>query len=305
MDEEEQLQPMIEQVPVDEEEDDDGNAGGLDHPSDDCLGLSSSDHLVATSNSSNSNSGSVEQTNNNAWTWQRVFHSTLLPDNACTIRNMSIVEGPFTIKLFKFVLFTFFSIGFVHWIVSHRSEHRDVHLNFWEIWVFDGNLIASDCVVFFLVGRLWKQKGVDHLAWIGMVVFSNLYFESQHYISFLKHSLTLYEMSCGTYYIFVDPYITVYAGSRHIQSVSHHLHFLLLFYSLALAALGILCCRLAVMYSRYTLSFHLGVSNACFGHEISGSLGRFWFLLCTLDWFSLLSSSSLVCRLVGGYAFQF
>jgi hypothetical protein len=205
MDEEEQ-QPMIEEVPADEDDhgtyNDDGNAG-LDHQSDDCLGPYSGDdhHLVATNNS-NSNTDSVKQqpeaNKNNAWTWQRAFHTTLLPDNACTIRNMSIVEGPFTVKLFKFVLFTFLAIGFLHWLVSHRSEHRDVHLKFWEIWVYDGNLIASDCVVFFLVGRLWKQKGIDHLAWIGMVVLSNLYFVSQHYVSFTKHAMTMYEMSCGT-----------------------------------------------------------------------------------------------------------
>jgi hypothetical protein len=205
----EEQQPMVEayeQVPVDEDDDDDddesrdGNAG-LDHDvdatgSDDCLGPLDDDHLVATNNN---NTGRVEQPQTNAWTWQHALHTTLIPDNACTIRNIPIVEGPFTVKLLKFVLFTFLSIGFMHWLVSHRSEHRDVHLNFWEIWVFDGNLIASDCVVFFLVGRLWKQKGVDHLAWIGMVILSNLYFESQHYVPFLKHALTMYEMVCGKY----------------------------------------------------------------------------------------------------------
>jgi hypothetical protein len=131
--------------------------------------------------------------------WQGAFHTTLIPDDVCTIRNLTIAEGPFTIKLLKFILITFLAIGFMHWlIVVSSSKDRDLHLKIWEIWVYNGNLITSDCIVFFLVGRLWKQRGIDHLAWIGMVLLSNLYFESQQYVSFLQHSLTLYEMSCGT-----------------------------------------------------------------------------------------------------------
>jgi hypothetical protein len=193
MDEEQQPEfKTYEQVPVGEDNDESyGGNAGLDYD----LNAASSDddHLVATNNTAR-----VEQPQADAWTWQRTLHTTLTPDTACTsISNIPIVEGPFTIKLLKFVLFTFLGIGFMHWLVSHRSEHRDAHLNFGEIWLFDGNLIASDCVVFFLVGRLWKQKGIDHLAWIGMVALSNLYFESQHYVSFLKHALTMYEMVCG------------------------------------------------------------------------------------------------------------
>lgn len=62
--------------------------------------------------------------------------------------------------------------------------------------VFDGNLIVLDCVIFFLVGRLWRQRGVDHLGWIIPMVVCNVYFESQPYFPWLSHSLTLYQMHC-------------------------------------------------------------------------------------------------------------
>jgi hypothetical protein len=172
--------------------DDDGHAG-LDHDFD--TTINDGPVVDVTNNSSNIPQDQSSRT----WTWQRAFHTTLIPDNDCTIRNLTIVEDPVTIKLLKFIIFTFLAIGFLHWlIVVSSSKDRDLHLKFWEIWVYNGNLITSDCIVFFLVGRLWKQRGIDHLAWIGMVLLANLYFESQQYVSFLQHSLTLYEMSCGT-----------------------------------------------------------------------------------------------------------
>ena len=195
----EEQQPIVE-VFEQASLDDDGHAS-LDHD----LDTTSTDGPVVdvTNNSSSSSSSSSSNIPQNpsgrVWTWQGAFHTTLIPDDVYTIRNLAIAEGPFTIKLLKFIIFTFLAIGFLHWlIVVSGSEDRDLHLAFWQIWVYNGNLITSDCIVFFLVGRLWKQRGIDHLAWIGMVLVANLYFESQQYVSFLQHSLTLYEMSCGT-----------------------------------------------------------------------------------------------------------
>lgn len=85
----------------------------------------------------------------------------------------------------------------MHGAILHRNNHKDSNLTFEDLWKFDADLIARDSISFFLVGRLWEQpQGVDHLAWIGMMVLSNVYWESQHYIPFLRHSFTLYEMHC-------------------------------------------------------------------------------------------------------------
>jgi hypothetical protein len=129
--------------------------------------------------------------------WYHALHIPLLPDDELVVCGNQVLEGGFSIKLLKFLLLTFGSIFFLHWLVSFRTNHRDVDVKVWQLWVFDGNLIVGDAVVFFVVGRLWQQqRGVDHLAWIGTMILCNLFFESQHYIPFLRHSFTLYEIHC-------------------------------------------------------------------------------------------------------------
>jgi hypothetical protein len=130
--------------------------------------------------------------------WQRALHKTLLPDDKFMMGTHAVVEGSVVVKLLKFLFFTFGAITFWHWLIGYRQENdRDRNLKLWHIFLFEGNLIASDVVVFFLVGRLWKQRGIDHLAWLFWVVVCNIYFDSQRFFKFLQHSVTLYEMHCG------------------------------------------------------------------------------------------------------------
>lgn len=124
------------------------------------------------------------------------IYETLLPDDAWKIRGGILLEGSFLVKLTKFLLFTFGGIFYVHWLVSHRQAHRDEQLRIWQIWVFDGGLIARDAAIFFLVGRLWQKRGIDHLVWATVVLGCNVYMELQHYVPWFRHSFTLYEMHC-------------------------------------------------------------------------------------------------------------
>jgi len=73
------------------------------------------------------------------------------------------------IKLLKFILLTFVMIGMVHVIVAALFNDRDRALTLRHIWVFEGDLIVRDCLVFFVVGRLYhpQSMGIDHLAWMG------------------------------------------------------------------------------------------------------------------------------------------
>lgn len=129
----------------------------------------------------------------------KVLHTPLLPDYEFSTQGDYLVEGSLLIKLLKFIGLTFAMIAIVHSFVRTEkpfSEDRDKNLQFWQIWMYEGNLIVSDCIIFFVVGRLWRQRGVDHLAWILCAVLCNVYFESQHFFSWLRHSVTLYEMHC-------------------------------------------------------------------------------------------------------------
>ncbi|KAL3919277.1 MAG: hypothetical protein SGILL_003834, partial [Bacillariaceae sp.] len=131
---------------------------------------------------------------------------TFLPDKALSFRGVPILEGSFTVKLLKFILWTFLLVAVMHVIVGKLFDDRDRSLKLWHIWVFDGELMVRDMVVFFLVGRMWRQQGVDHLAFVGTALAANVYFEMQNFIPFLQHSVTLYQMHCiwpWTLWVFV------------------------------------------------------------------------------------------------------
>jgi Ca2+/Na+ antiporter len=151
---------------------------------------------VEDEGTANDNDGSNDPS---ASLWYKALHTPLLPDPELTIQGEYLVEGSLPIKLLKFIGLTFAMIAMVHWFVrtsKHFSSDRDRNLKFWQIWVFEGNFIVSDCIIFFVVGRLWRQRGIDHLAWIVSAILCNVYFESQHFFSWLRHSVTLYEMHC-------------------------------------------------------------------------------------------------------------
>jgi len=131
--------------------------------------------------------------------WERVIailHKNLLPDQGVVVAGFPSLEGEFTVKFLKFVLLTFGSIAIVHKIVEHHFTDRDRTMTLFHIWRYDTNIIIMDCVVYFLVGRLWKQRGVDHLAWIIPMIICNVYFECQNYATWLRHNVSLFEIHC-------------------------------------------------------------------------------------------------------------
>jgi hypothetical protein len=129
--------------------------------------------------------------------WDELLVKTLLPDTGMSIRGHAILEASgFVTKLLKFVFWTFASIALVHVIVAHLFDDRDRVLKISHIWRYEADLIVRDCFVFFVVGRLWEKRGIDHLAWMGTAFLANLYFESQNFVGFLQHSVTLFQMHC-------------------------------------------------------------------------------------------------------------
>ena len=40
--------------------------------------------------------------------------------------------------------------------------------------VYDGQPILMDTMFFFVIGRLYEQRGIDHLAWLGAMLASGL-----------------------------------------------------------------------------------------------------------------------------------
>jgi hypothetical protein len=151
--------------------------------------------LTSNPDLSHAPSGQTDNSDDNTSLWFRALHTQLLPEFELIVEGNYVVDGRFPIKLLKFVGLTFSMISLIHCIVKRYSD-RDQSLQLRQIWMFEGNLIVTDCVIFFLVGRLWRQRGVDHLAWMVSAILCNVYFESQQLFSWLSHSVTLYEMHC-------------------------------------------------------------------------------------------------------------
>ena len=64
------------------------------------------------------------------------------------------------------------------------------------MWRYEANLIVTDAVFFFVVGRLARRRGVDHPAWLLVLVASMWFSSAITNFSMFQHSFTLYEMHC-------------------------------------------------------------------------------------------------------------
>lgn len=103
----------------------------------------------------------------------------------------------FLVRLLKFMGLTWGAIALVHFLVTKYTNDRDARLTIQQLWLYEGDQISRDVMVFFVVGRIWQQPcGVDNLLWITMMALANVYFESQAFLPWLQHSVTLYEIHC-------------------------------------------------------------------------------------------------------------
>lgn len=125
-----------------------------------------------------------------------ILHHPLLPDNRYSIGSVKLVDGPFAVKLLKFWILTVVGIGAMYHAIRKVGWEHDPNMKLSDLFLYEGSLIALDVTVFYVVGRLHQQRGVDHLAWIGTALMANLYSSGITNLPFLQHSLTLYEMHC-------------------------------------------------------------------------------------------------------------
>ena len=84
----------------------------------------------------------------------------------------------------------------LHQFEIKKLEHRE-GLTLSDIWLYEGNSILLDCIVFFSVGRLYSQQlSVDHVLWMFLAFTSSMYTSVLPKFKFLQHSVTLFEMHC-------------------------------------------------------------------------------------------------------------
>lgn len=154
---------------------------------------------------------------------QRLLFSTWTSDTRINLANIAIVDGPYVIKFFKFLLFTIFGIVlyfyFVRW--PWLDWEHDTRLHLYDMFVYESQSILLDIIVFFTIGRMWQGTqtsiasgagnnhrmptrrgtttdclGIDHGAWIAVASLAIFYPSFISTLSFLQHSVTLYEIHC-------------------------------------------------------------------------------------------------------------
>jgi hypothetical protein len=92
--------------------------------------------------------------------------------------------------------------------------------------LYDGNYIILDVMVFYVVGRLFRQRGVDHVGWVLISWLSAFYASWTTTFAFLRYSVSLYEMYCKWPYalwVFCSvliPLVVVVIG-KHVQYAVH------------------------------------------------------------------------------------
>lgn len=131
--------------------------------------------------------------------WKRIgyiLNRTALPDDKFTLHGFRIVDGPPVIKFLKFVFLTYLTFfivyGFVRWVDWEHDPYYEIE----DFWENDSAYMITDGLFFFMVGRLYKKGGVDHLSWFLTMFSSTLVFSGIAELDFMQHSLSLYEMNC-------------------------------------------------------------------------------------------------------------
>lgn len=101
-------------------------------------------------------------------------------------------------------------------------------------------MVVVDASFFFLVARLHKQRGVDHLAFLLVTFAATLYASFITTFPFLQHSVTLYQMHCTwppALWLFVLLLIPLIVGIilLHVNYAVNHNVFIMKFIELVLS----------------------------------------------------------------------
>lgn len=124
-----------------------------------------------------------------------LLHTPLLPDGDLTLFGATLVDSS-TLKLLKFLALTLAGIAGTHVVVRWLGVEHDPRLTLSDTLRYESNQIILDSFVFYVIGGLYQQAGVDHVAWLGVCLMANVFSSATTEFNFLKHSVTLFEMHC-------------------------------------------------------------------------------------------------------------
>jgi hypothetical protein len=80
-------------------------------------------------------------------------------------------------------------------LLSQDWEHKR-SFTLEGFWTYESTQVVSDTVIFFTVGRLWKQRGTDQISFLLTLLASNVFMSYLPNFKFLQASVSLYAMHC-------------------------------------------------------------------------------------------------------------
>jgi hypothetical protein len=159
--------------------------------------------------------------------WQSCLSRTLLSDTCFAFRDLKILDGVEAVRFWKFLCLTAFTIALVHFVVRWADMEHDNDYTLSDLVLYDGNGIIFDMVVYFTVARMFSKRGVDHLGWFLPALVGSLYPSWIMNFSFLRYSVSLYEIHClwpASLWFYVVFVVTIVATlvCKHIQYAVRH-----------------------------------------------------------------------------------
>jgi hypothetical protein len=189
--------------------------------------------------------------------WVDLLHRNWIPEEAHGVRNVDILDSVEALRLLKFTVLTALAMVFMfHWARFMDWEH-DGSYSMQDMLLFDAGNMMLDIIVFFFLGRLYKQKGVDHLAWTLVTLMASIYTSWSYTFTFLQHSVSLYDMHCNWplslwFYLTAVLAIAAVLIVKHVQHAIQHEKLVVKLVELTLAA----CIWLLPQMSHPNFHFH-------------------------------------------------
>ena len=125
----------------------------------------------------------------------------------------------------RVTLCSYRSFVFLLSLLSQQDSERDTDYSIQQMILYDMNHISLDIIVFFMIGRLYNQRGVDYLSWIvPCICSSSLLLCGATRFPSLRHTFTAYDIHCfwtwQMYVIILGIFVPLVIGT-----IGKHIHY--------------------------------------------------------------------------------
>jgi len=118
-------------------------------------------------------------------------------DDLTHFRRFQVIESIETVRVLKFLVITTILMITNYAIIRGLKWENDEYYSLVDFFVFDFVNVMVYSVVFAIVGRIGKRKGVDRMVFILPCILSSIATSASTNISFLRSDITMYSVYCS------------------------------------------------------------------------------------------------------------